>query len=97
MLKAQVLKQLSEQDINEFISEYHHELVLTNRRLDALQCRKKREPTWEALDPMIQEYVGINIRIEEQLAVKDELIAQLVLLESELNRRHGLNQTIRMM
>ena len=97
MLTLQMLKSLSEQGIAEYISEYCRELVLTDRRLEALQRRQKREPTWESFDPVIQEVVGIGIRIEEQLAVKDELSSQLALLGTEVDRRRGLNQTIRMM
>ena len=97
MMTSQILKQIRGPDVAEYISEYCRELVLTDKRLDALQRRQKRQPTWEAFDPMIQEYVGIDIRIEEQLAVRDELSAKLILLKAELNRRRGLNQTIRMM
>ena len=96
MLTKHMLKQLQEQDIKEYISGYRYELALTERRLVALSRRQQRDPTWEHFDPMVQEMVGIGIRIEEQLAVKDELNDLLSLLAADLDRRHGLNQTIRM-
>jgi len=97
MLTKQMLRQLQEQDIKEYMSEYRDELALTERRLVALRRCQQREPAWEHFDPMVQEMVGIGIRIEEQLAVKDELSDLLSLLAADLNRRHGLNQTIKML
>ena len=97
MLTKQILRQLSDQGIKDYIAEYLDCLELTERRLVALRRRQKREPTWKHFDPMIQEMVGIGIRIEEQLAVKDELSDLLSLLAADLNRRHGLNQTIKML
>ncbi len=91
-----LLKRLNESDLLFRISEYQSNLILTERRLETLRRRQKREPTWESFDPMIQEIVGIGIRIEEQEAVRDELHDHLSQLSAEIEKRHGVNQTIKM-
>ncbi len=96
MIDNRYLKQVKEADLCTFTLDFIHQLVLTERRLAALRRTQTRKPDWSAFDPFIQDKVGIGTRIEEQVAVKGELEEQLRLIGAELDRRRGLNQTIRM-
>ena len=96
MFNRNDVKKLTEQDIAEYERYYTEELRLTERRLPSLRRRQEREPTWSAYDPRIGEEVGIDIRIEEQEAVRDEFEILLAILQAEKDHRAGLNQTIRM-
>ncbi len=89
MLDSRYLKQLKEADLCTFTLDFIHQLVLTERRLAALQRTQTRKPDWTAYDPMIGEEVSIDIRIEDQEAVKGELEEQLNLIGVELDRRRG--------
>lgn len=79
-----------------YLEGYTNELELTGRRLIALKRTQVVNPTWSAYDPYIDEVVSIDIRIEEQEAVRDEYSDQIALIDAERNRRLGYNQTIRM-
>ncbi len=96
MIDNRYLKQVKEADLCTFTLDFIHQLVLTERRLAALRRTQTRNPDWCAYDPMIGEEVSIDIRIEEQEAVRGELEEQSRLIGVELDRRRGLNQTIRM-
>ncbi|GAH53853.1 unnamed protein product, partial [marine sediment metagenome] len=62
-----------------------------------LRKTQASRPDWKGYDPYIDEYVGIDIRIEEQEAVRDMIEDALKLMAAEQDRRRGLNQTIRML
>ncbi len=91
-----ILKSMRGEDIAERMAIDEEQLALTNRRLAALLRRQEREPTWTAFDLFIGENVSIDIRIEEQRAVRDELIEEIAMLSGEKLRRQGFNQTIPM-
>lgn len=96
MFTRQDLKRLSDEDIEEYTGYYQEQLALTERRLAALLKTRAVQPRWSAFDPFIGEEVGIDIRIEEQEAVRDEITDYLQLFSRETEHRQGLNQTMRM-
>ena len=81
------LKKIDEDSLGRLREELTREFFLTQRRLAALRKTQVRDPGWKALDPLIDEVVGIDIRIEEQEAVKGELTEQLGMIAEEYARR----------
>ncbi|MCJ7829170.1 MAG: hypothetical protein MUP81_05460 [Dehalococcoidia bacterium] len=85
MLDRQLVKRLDRQGCQEYQEGYLRELDLTNRRLERLRNKQKQNPDFEAYDYYAGEKVGIDVRIEEQEAVKDELEWYLELIQERLN------------
>ena len=97
MFTPQMLRQLSDSEVEEYLSYYQGELELTERRLSRLEQRRARDPGWASYDQMIGEEVGIDIRIEEQMAVRDGLEIYIQVFIDFQWQRKGLNQTVRML
>jgi len=72
------------------------EIGLTRERLRRLQMLKEKNPAWEAYDKYADAPVGIDIRIEEQEAVLEELADEIAGVQSFIDQKKGLNQTIPM-
>jgi len=85
MLDRRFAKTLDHQGCLEFQEGYQGHLVLTNRRLERLKVRQKREPTWRGFNYYADEMVDIGTYIEEQEAIKDELEWYLRILQERLN------------
>lgn len=92
MLDKVTVRKLSDADLERAAGELTDFIALTDRRLSALRRRQARDPDWKALDPLIDEEVGIDVRIEEQEAVRQEAEENLALVDAEKVRRKGRPQ-----
>lgn len=91
-----LVKRLSNNGLKEVQDSLSTELLLTHSRLSRLRNTKKANPDWRGYNPMIDEYITIDILIEERVAAFEELKEQREILSAEIGRRSGLNQTIPM-
>jgi hypothetical protein len=85
MLDRQLVKRLDRQGCQEYQEGYLRELDLANRRLKRLRNKQKQNPNFEAYDYYAGENVSIDIRIEEQIAILDELILYENMLKERIN------------
>ncbi|MCJ7633674.1 hypothetical protein MUP77_14950 [Candidatus Bathyarchaeota archaeon] len=81
----QLVKRLDRQGCQEYQEGYQRELDLTNRRLERLRNKQKKNPNFEAYDYYANEKVSIVTRIEEWEAVKDELEWILEIIQERLS------------
>jgi len=56
-------------------------LKLTKERIRRLQRKQKENPTWIAYDKHADDFVGIDIRLEEQQAVLEEQLQDIELVD----------------
>lgn len=93
MLDRMLLHKLNLQDCQAY-REYREEyLDLTNRRIERLKATQARNPDWTAYCKYADDMVSIDIRIEEQLAVKEDLeleIEQLSQREESIKKEAAL-------
>ncbi len=73
MLDKRLLKKFTIEDCTQYRREYGESLKLTKERLRRLKKKKKVNPVWSAYCKYADAFVGIDIRVEEQLAVREEL------------------------
>lgn len=76
MLDKGFVKKLTLADCQEYMEANKGELTLTKTRLERLKKTQENNPSWEAYDKYADDFVGIDIRIEEQYAVFEWLEAE---------------------
>ncbi len=73
MIDKRLLRKFTIEDCTQCRIELSESLKLAKERLRRLKRKQKMNPDWVAYDKYADAPVGIDIRIEEQLAVKEEL------------------------
>lgn len=80
MLDKFFVRKLNQGDCHEFREQRKKWLALTDIRIERLKATQAKNPKWAAYDYLADDIVGIDTRIEEQLAVREELEAELGLI-----------------
>jgi len=81
MLDKRLLKKFTIEDCNQVRRELDESLKLTKKRLRRLERKQSENPAWAAYDKYADAFVGIDIRIEEQLAVREEIEQDIILVD----------------
>jgi len=81
MLDKRLLKKFTIEDCNQVRRELGESLRLTKERLRRLKRKEKENPSWAAYDKYADAFVGIDIRIEEQQAVREEIEQDIILVD----------------
>jgi len=87
---------LSDENLEGYIAEFTGLVELSNRRLEALAGRKKRNPGWKFYDKYGEDFITLDTVIEVIEAEAGFYGQQLEALSKDVDRRRGLNQTIKM-
>ncbi len=95
-LNMNIFKHFSPESLKELKTKTRQQIALAEKRIERLRQTEKKRPDWQSFDKYIGEQVGIDIRIEEQQASLGESEGMLKQIETELDRRRGLNQTMKM-
>lgn len=82
MIDKRLLKKFTLEDCTQIRRELGESLKLTKERLRRLNKKQVERPTWIAYDKYADAFVGIDIRIEEQLAVREELEQDVELVDA---------------
>jgi len=69
MLDKTFVRKLNLADCQWYRESIEAEMALTNTRIERLKTTQAKNPTWEAYDKYADDWVDIDIRIEEQQAV----------------------------
>jgi len=81
-MDKRLLKKFTLEDCTQYRREFGEWLKLTKERLRRLKIRQSENPDWAAYDKYADDFVGIDIRIEEQLAVREEIEQDIVLVDT---------------
>jgi len=81
MIDKRLLKKFTLEDCTQYRRELGESLKLTKGRLRRLKKRASWNPSWTAYDKYADALVGIDIRIEEQLAVREEIEQDIILVD----------------
>lgn len=82
MIDKRFLKKFTLEDCTQCRIELSESLKLTKERLGRLKRKQKENPAWVAYCKYADAFVGIDIRIEEQLAVREEIEQNIVLVDA---------------
>jgi len=81
MIDKRFFKKFTLEDCTHYRRELGESLRLTKERLRRLNKKQKENPAWAAYDKYADALVGIDIRIEEQLAVREEIGQDIILVD----------------
>lgn len=79
--KGYVLKKFSIEDCREARGRLDTDATLTQTRLERLKATQAKNPEWAAYDKYADDIVGIDIRIEEQYAVREDIEDDLKMID----------------
>jgi hypothetical protein len=85
MLDQLFIRKLDQGGCQEYMESLSDQLRLTLRRIEIIRKKQKANPNFEAYDRWADGMVGIDIRLEEQLAVRDDLESDLTILTARLD------------
>lgn len=85
MLDNLFVKKLDAAACLEHIEFHGHDLEVTERRIKAIRKKQQTNPEFKAYDKWADDMVDIDTRLEEQLAVRDEIEADLIMLRLKLD------------
>lgn len=83
MLDKRLLKTFNSDDCTQYRTERENWLKLTKERLKRLRAKQSKNPEWKSYDQYANDFVGIDIRIEEQEAVLEELLQEIELINAK--------------
>lgn len=96
MLNLLFFKKHTDEELSRFIDETRDDLARALRQTDALKRTQEARPGFHNFNPIAGDYLTIGEYIEFSLAIQADIRDDLALLTKEVDKRRGLNQTIKM-
>jgi len=81
LIDKRLLKKFTLEDCTQYRREFGESLWLTKERLRRLKKKEQENPAWAAYCKYADALVGIDIRVEEQLAVREEIEQDIILVD----------------
>lgn len=85
MLDTFMFKYMDRQSCLDYKETYNGWLELTNRRIERIRSKQAANPDFKAYDKWADDFVDIDTRLEEQLAIADELASDMKGLNNRLD------------
>ena len=83
MLTKQMVRKFNKAECQEARDNIISWQALTDTRIERLKATQVKNPNWAAYDKYADDIVGIDIRIEEQSAVRDMLDEELQIIREQ--------------
>ena len=81
MIDKRLIKKFTLEDCIQYRREFGEWLKMTKERLKRLKKKQAENPTWIGYCKYADAFIGIDIRIEEQLAVREEIKQDIILVD----------------